>query len=333
MTKKVLFIERQSDGLLSIEKVFREIAAKLSPDKYDSAFQRLPFGNRLGGVVRNLIFFRHGHADVFHVTGHIHYIALLLPPDRTLLTVHDLRFLYNRNRLKRYVLKKLFLDLPIKRLKYVTAVSRATQEEIVRYTACPADKIRLIDNPLQNYLVPGNKQPFRENCPTILQVGTMENKNLPNLARALEGMDCRLRIIGKLDDRQRRALDKSKISYENESDLNDTEMRKAYESADIVTFCSTYEGFGLPIIEAQALSTPVVASDISPLREVSGGAACLVDPHDPSAIRAGIFKVISDATYRQELVRSGLVNVRRFDPRLIAVRYENLYDEILTNLP
>lgn len=333
MTKKVLFIERRSDGLLSIEKVFREIAARLSADKFELAFQHLPFGNRLTGILRNLIFFRPGRADVFHITGHIHYIALLLPSDRTVLTIHDLRFLYNPNRLKRFVLKKLFLDLPLKRLRYVTAISRSTIDEIIQYAGHPADKIRLIENPLQSHYVPCNKHPFLAEFPTILQVGTMDNKNVDNLILALRGLKCRLRIIGELNDRQHQLLEQTKISFQNDVNLNDSEMKVAYENADIVAFCSTYEGFGLPVIEAQALGTPVVTSNISPLKEVAGAGACLVDPHDPSAIRAGIDKVISDASYRQELVECGLTNVRRFDARLIAGQYEKLYDEILSNLP
>jgi glycosyltransferase involved in cell wall biosynthesis len=202
----------------------------------------------------------------------------------------------------------------------------------VRFTDCPAEKIRVIENPLQKCLVSGNKGPFREKCPTILQVGTMPNKNILNLAYALRGVNCRLRIVGKLDEGQTDILRECSISYKNDVNISDEEMKNAYEDADIVAFCSTYEGFGLPIIEAQASRTPVVTSDISPLREVAGGAACLVDPTDPLAIRDGIRKVISCATYRQELVERGVVNVKRFDSRLIAAAYERLYDEILANI-
>ena len=225
--KKISFIERKSDGFFSIENVFREIARNLCSQRFETAFQQLEFGNRLGGIVSNLLFFRPRSADIFHVTGHAHYIALLLPADRTVLTVHDLRFLFMRTGVRRFILKKLFLDWPIKKLKYITAISLATRDEIVRFTGCPAEKIRVIENPLQKCLVSGNKNPFREECPTILQVGTMPNKNLLNLAHALRGVNCRLRIIGELDEGQTDILRECGISYKNDVNLRDEEMKYA----------------------------------------------------------------------------------------------------------
>ena len=328
MKTKILFIERKFWEFVSIEKVFRQIAQSLSKEQFEASFQQLTFGNQLGGVLKNLIFFKKQKADIYHITGHVHYIGLILPRKNTVLTIHDLGFLHTRKGLRRSILKKLYLDLPVRRLKYITAVSEATKKEIIDYTNCVEEKIRIIENPLQEIFFTSEKKTFNRECPAILQIGTSQNKNLVNLIKALNGVNCRLRIIGKLEKNLIELLKNSQISFENKFNLNDSEIKDEYQKADIVTFCSTFEGFGLPIIEAQAMRTPVVTSDISPLREVSGGAAYLADPENFLSIREGILKIINDENYRKEIIKQGIENVKRFKPQNIASLYEILYKEI-----
>ena len=77
------------------------------------------------------------------------------------------------------------------------------------------------------------------------------------------------------------------------------------------------------------MQTPVITSNISPLREVSGGAAYLADPWSVESIREGILKIINDEDFRAQIVRRGVENAKRFEPRRIAGQYEALYREIL----
>lgn len=329
MKTKVLFVGRKSSKAVSIEKVFRQIARNLSKEKFEIIFQEVLYGNNLSGILKNLLFYRKTKAEIYHITGQIHYIALILPADKTILTVHDVGILHIRKGLRRYVLKKLFIDLPIKKAKYITAVSEATKKEIIFYTNCPPEKIRVIENPLQEHFFLTGKKEFNSYCPTILQIGTTKNKNLGNLIKALRGINCLLKIIGELDVETIKLLEQNKINYESESNINDSAIRKKYQETDIVAFCSTFEGFGLPIIEAQAMQKPVITSDISPLIEVAGEGAAFADPHDFSSIREGILQIINDEGYRESLVKRGLVNIKRFNPGLIAKAYENLYSEVL----
>src|SRR5262249_49098549 len=105
----------------------------------------------------------------------------------------------------------------------------------------------------------------------------------------------------------------------------------AYHEADVVLFASTYEGFGLPILEAQATGRPVVTSNLHSLPEVAGPAACLVDPFDVASIHAGVLRVLSEPLYRENLISAGFENVKRFTAQKIAAKYAALYESILAN--
>ena len=330
MKSKVVYIERKPSESVSLEKVFRQIAKSLSTTKFETAFEQLPYFSRVSGIIKNFIYFQKPSADIYHITGDIHYIALLLPREKTVLTIHDLRFLHVRRGLRRYVLKKLFLDFPLKRLKYITAISEATKKEIIFYTKCAADKIRVIENPLHETIFINESNKFNEYCPTILQIGTAANKNLANLIKALRGIKCRLKIIGQLESEIVELLKTNQIYYENACGLNDYSIRREYEKADIVVFCSTYEGFGLPIIESQAMQTPVITSNLSPMKEVAGDAAILVEPSDISSIREGVLQIINNELLRNKLIEQGLINIKRFEPSQIAKKYESIYQEIIS---
>lgn len=326
---KIAYIERRLFEGVSIEKVFRQVATLLSRDRFTTEFHPMPYANGFGSLVKNLLSFKRPPADIFHVTGDVHYMALRLPAEKTLLTVHDLRFLHDRKGVRRFFLKKLFLDWPIRRLRYITAISQATKDEIVRYTHCDAAKIRVIENPIRQEFASDGDKPFDRDRPVILQVGWTENKNIPNLIRAIDGLRCRLVIIGGIDRSIVELLQQHRIEYENRAELSDMELLKEYENADIVAFCSTYEGFGLPIIEAQALRRPLVTSDRSPMREVAGSGAILADPDDPASMRAAIEMLINDDARREASIRAGVENVKRFSPATVAAQYERVYEQML----
>ena len=96
----------------------------------------------------------------------------------------------------------------------------------------------------------------------------------------------------------------------------------------MLVFASTYEGFGMPIVEANAVGRAVVAGNVCSTPEVASDAACLVDPFQVDSIRRGIQRVIQHRTYRETLIRNGLYNARRFTAKAIASQYLQIYLEV-----
>ncbi|MEO8316636.1 MAG: hypothetical protein ABI645_17790, partial [Pseudomonadota bacterium] len=238
---RIKYIERKFHHFVSLENSFREIEKGLDKERFEGTFQALPYLNNVFGIVRNLIFFQpEENADIYHLTGHAHYITLLFSPANAVLTIHDVRFLHEKTGLRRFLLKKIFLDMPVRRLKYITAVSEKTREEIILNTNCDPAKVRVLDMPLVEHMRSVGNKPFNDQKPRILQIGTMTNKNLPNLARALREITCTLVIIGRLTADQINELHANSIEFENRFDLTNDELRAEYEKADIVSFCSTY---------------------------------------------------------------------------------------------
>jgi glycosyltransferase involved in cell wall biosynthesis len=113
--------------------------------------------------------------------------------------------------------------------------------------------------------------------------------------------------------------------------LSEQEVIQKYIACDILVFVSFFEGFGLPIIEANAVERVVVTSNISSMPEIAGDAACLVDPYDIPSIRNGIIKVIENDSFREKLIENGRKNKARFTAEHIASQYYHLYKQLLVH--
>jgi glycosyltransferase involved in cell wall biosynthesis len=138
----------------------------------------------------------------------------------------------------------------------------------------------------------------------------------------------KLVVIGQLTVAQRTQIQASGLVWENYQDLSANEVVEAYRRATLLAFVSLSEGFGLPIIEAQATRRPVLCADREPMRSIAGNGALMVDPEDTAAIRSCLERLLADPALRAELVDAGRGNVTRFNASIIAGKYAALYRKV-----
>ncbi len=239
-------------------------------------------------------------------------------------TFHDLAVLRHPETFNRWTRDYSRLTLPrvARAATRLIAVSEFTKRELLELLDVPAEKVRVIPNAVGE---PFTAEGDAAEGDYVLAVSTLEpRKNLERLVEAhrragLNGLP--LLVAG--------AAGWGGVQVEGDGvrwlgEVRDEELARLYRGARCVAYVSLYEGFGLPVLEAMACGTPVVAARNGALEEVAGGAAVLVDPLDPDAIAAGIAEALDRGA---ELRERGLERVRAFDWREVARETLAVYRE------
>ena len=95
-----------------------------------------------------------------------------------------------------------------------------------------------------------------------------------------------------------------------------------------MNFPSIYEGFGMPIIEGQTIGRVVITSDISPMKDVAGNGALLVNPFSVESIREAYLQIINDKDLRSRIIEKGKENAQKYAVEKIAKQYVKIYKTI-----
>jgi glycosyltransferase involved in cell wall biosynthesis len=212
----------------------------------------------------------------------------------------------------------------------ILAVSEFTKRELIKRFKSNSDKIKVISEAVEgNFNVLDNNtfaneimRKYNLNPPFIFYCGSVTpRKNILRMLKAFNEIkdkiphnfyltgnaEWKMSIVSKYikeNDLYKRVI---KIGFVDEDDLP-----KIYNLADLLLFPSLYEGFGLPILEAQACGCPVLTSNVTSCPEVAGDGAHIVDPYSVDEIRDGILKIIEDNDYKEQLIQKGFENIKRF---------------------
>jgi glycosyltransferase involved in cell wall biosynthesis len=321
------FFRKPRTGAFSIEKLFLNIQKEFPSSVRFTNYYLSRHSSGLLNRVKLIWEAFQKMEGINHITGDVNFIVLLLPKHKTVLTIHDIESLHRPNRVSNFLLQFFWLRMPISRVKYVTVVSHATKNKLLSLLSVNPDKVVVIPNVISPDFSYQCKN-FNVANIIILQVGTKYNKNIERTIEALYEIPCTLVIVGKLSVHQKQLLDKYSIRYVNHVDIIDEQLRELYVQADIVTFVSLFEGFGMPILEAQATGRPVLTSNCSSMPEVAGEGALFVDPSNIKEIRQGILKLIKDEKLRDSLIAKGLENCKRFSIKAVAQHYLDLYNRL-----
>lgn len=328
--KKILFVFRKKNPLFfSIERVFESMSNLFVASGWTVSRVEAPhYSSGIPSIIRNILSLRKEKADIYHVTGDIHYAVFAFPRKKTVLTIHDCVNVIQSKGLRRWVMLHLFVKWPVSYAQVVTTISEQSKKEIVELSGCDPSKIVVTYNPVRSS-INFNKKEFNADCPNLLFIGSTPNKNLGRVLDSLKGLNCVLEIVGKVGEEFLQVIKLYGIKAVISDRLTEEQLNEKYRKADVLVFPTLYEGFGLPILEAQQAGVPVLTSNRGPMDEVAGKGACLVDPEKVASIREGLEKILKDSAFRNSLIQNGLENCKRFQEETIRQKYLEVYNLIL----
>lgn len=295
-----------------------------APWKYEQGMGRMFFQTfQMGKYCRDAILMTTDSKTPFFLPK-----SCTLIPIITDLAVFRMPEVYNRSRV---LLWRFQYRYVCQRADLFIAVSAFTKSEMVKILGIPPEKIHVIPMGCSRKMMRVSDKNIlidlrsRYNLPEkyILFVGNNNpRKNLGRIIQAFDLMkECtdlphKLVIAGEQGWRFDRTQALESVGHCDDviftGFVPDEDLPALYSAADLFAFPTLYEGFGIPVIEAQSCGTPVVTSNLSALPEVAGNGAELVDPYDVENICEAMRKVLKDKAFAAELVKKGHENAKRF---------------------
>lgn len=248
------------------------------------------------------------------------YIPPLVSHLPYVFTVHDLNHLDREENAS--FSKRVFYNTIIKngcrKAEYIFTVSEFSRQRIIDWTHVASSKVINVGNGVSPHFSPQGDS-INYTFDFLLCVSNRKrHKNEEGVIKAfhLADIDKEIKLVftGKPSINIENMITslglKDRIVFTGF--IESSELPKLYRSAKALVFPSFYEGFGLPVIEAQASGIPVITSSTTSLGEVSGGAALLVDPYRVAEITSAIEVVCHDPNKVSKLTSEGLINAKKY---------------------
>jgi glycosyltransferase involved in cell wall biosynthesis len=285
--------------------------------------------------------------DLLFVPSHV--VPLIHP--RSVVTIHDLGYLHEPEAHPSGQRKMLDLTTRwnARVAAQVIAISETTRTDLIRFYGTPADKISVIHHGISTVFTPATESEIarvraRYALPDrfVLAVGTIQpRKNLARLAQAVAALlgeipDLALVVAGKRGWMAVTVVDEisAALPHEQFRELGYvplTDIPALYSTAAVTALVSTYEGFGLPVIEAMASGSPVVVSDTPALTEIAGKAALVAEARSVTGIADALRAVLSDQSKATRLTTSGRAHAASFSWDKAARETVDLLHRMLEN--
>jgi glycosyltransferase involved in cell wall biosynthesis len=295
--------------------------------------------------------------DAFHIVDHSYaHLVHDLPAGRAIVTCHDLDaftcLLEPEREPRSFAFRAMTRRIlsGLQAAAHVTCDTAATRDAILQHQLLPRERLTVVHNGVHPALSP-NTDPFADRemssrlgrnvgaCPELLHVGsTIPRKRIDILLRVFAEVrkaqpNCRLIRVGTPFTAEQQALAKQLgvSAYIDAFERLDTRLlASCYRRANVVVQPSDSEGFGLPVIEALACGTPVVASDIPPLREIGGDAARYCSVGDVNAWTNAVVSVLSTADEKANRRSLALQQASRFTWTNYANQMLAIYKQVLS---
>ncbi len=278
--------------------------------------------------------------DVLFVPAHT---VPLVHPRRTIVTVHGLEYEFCPEAYSLW--ERWYMRLSIwfscRWAERIIAVSENTKSDLMRLYGVAEEKIRVVyegynnnfEFRISNFESNQNSEiselniqsKFKiQNSKFLLFIGRIEERK--NVGRIIEAFEIlkekhhiphRLVLAGKPGYGYERIKNQeSRIRNQNDiielGYVTEEEKWELLKNAEVFLFPSLYEGFGIPVLEAQSVAVPIVTSKTSSLPEVGGDGAVYADPFDARSIAEGIRRVLQEKDFRDDILQKGLKNRGRF---------------------
>lgn len=210
------------------------------------------------------------------------------------------------------------LKLVEREIDMVIAVSQSTKRDLLEISKIPEEKIQVIyEGPSGNFKPQPEERKVRfrkkYNLPEkfVLAIGGVgERRNLERIKEVSK--DYHLVIAGQ------------SLPW-----LSMEELELMYASAEVLLYCSLYEGFGIPILDAFSVGLPVITSNLSSMPEVGGEAAVYTDPFNIEDIQEKLKDVMDDRKLRESLIEKGFKRVRQFTWKKAAEKTAEVYQGLI----
>jgi glycosyltransferase involved in cell wall biosynthesis len=258
-----------------------------------------------------------------------HYNVPLLPvkADKKVVMVHDvLHLVFSHFRWYEKLYARFVMHRALSQSDLVFTNSEFSSNEISKYTKNKIYPIHCGIDP-QLFFRETDRNRFVLPSKYVLFVGNLKpHKNLSTLLLAMNQVSKEIQLVVVGKSQEIKPIDRVLCL----SSVTNEEMRILYSFAEVLVFPSFYEGFGLPPLEAMSCGCPVIASNVASIPEVCGSAVKYISPGDVSGMAEAIEEVVSNREFKQELIRKGYENVKKFSCERFVARHVELLAQLFS---